>query len=122
MAKIVNNFNSLDYVQGTLTGVTLMDAMQRVAQYRYSQLGAIYETTIWLRQTTSMQRRINQGKAKEEGEYLISQSPQGGARVGVLIGEALSVEEKSIRCQGIANRDSCAAAWLLANPSLIFIV
>jgi hypothetical protein len=44
MTKIINNFNSLDYVQGTQTGVTLMDAMPRVAQYKYCQLGAIDET------------------------------------------------------------------------------
>ena len=120
MAKIIKNFDSLQYVQGTSVGNALVEGFRSIGDLKYVRMGTINEMSIWDNQSTSIQRLINHGRSREEGEYLLSQLPQGGARSGAEIDDSLSVEDKSIRCQGIANRDSCAAAWLLANPSLMF--
>jgi hypothetical protein len=116
MAKIIKNLDSLRYVRGTAVGNALMEVFRSTGDLKYVRMGTIDEMSIW----DNIQRLINHGRSREEGEYPLSQLPQGGARSGADIDDSLSIEEKSIRCQGIANRDSCAGAWLLANPSLMF--
>jgi hypothetical protein len=53
--------------------------------------------------------------ADKEGEYLISQLPQGGARGGVEIGEALSVEENQsdVRVLRTEIRAQPRGCWLI---------
>ena len=75
-------------------------------------------STIWDAKVTRVQNRINIALGNRVKNQLYNELPQGDTRYGLNGLDSLSITNKAIRLQGIANTDKTVSAFLYANPAI----
>ena len=85
-----------------------------------AKIGDITVDSVFDNPQPKVQSRINSHLAAIKAKRINSSLPQGRPAHGAGIANALSFNEKSIRIQAAANKDSSASAFLVANPAFFW--
>ena len=112
---ICENKDDINALPMFMEYISSVDKLRNIDNLDISDLDV---SVIWNEAIKKVQHRIGDALHKRCKLMLYNELPNGDARYGLNGFDDLSVSNKAIRFQGIANSDKCVSAFIYANPAI----